>query len=207
MNQSREDTAADRLERLEQETERLKSQLRKATRQISILQSVGLVALAGLVGGGYYLIKTGMIRVDGISQGVARGVEAKELGLYNRYDDRLVLGTYDKFGLPQLIFMDKQKRYRMGIKVWPEGDGTPGLVLYDAVGPRTYLRLDESGAAVLDLMGTNQKGGIAMAVAPDGTPTLRLTDQAGKVLWEAPTNLDAKTTPAVDVRSKDHPRR
>ena len=42
------------------------------------------------------------------------------------------------------------------------------------------------GAAVLNLVGQGQKGGIAMSVAPDGTPRLKMTDKAGKVLFEVP---------------------
>ena len=43
------------------------------------------------------------------------------------------------------------------------------------------------GVAVLSLKGEGQKGGIDMTVDRDGTPSLKLTDKAGKVLWEAPT--------------------
>jgi hypothetical protein len=207
MNQPAGDASTGTLERLEQETERLKSQLKRANLQISILQLAVLLVVAGLVGGGYYLIRAGAIRVEGLSPAVAKSVEAREFGLYNRFGTRVVLAADDKFGLPQLIFMDLKKNYRMGVKVWPEGDGTPGLVFYDASGPRSYFRLDESGAAALELMGSHQKGGIAMSVAVDGTPTLRLTDPAGKILWEAPTNLESKTPPAADVRATDRPRR
>ena len=42
------------------------------------------------------------------------------------------------------------------------------------------------GAAVLNLVGEGQKGGIAMAVAPDGTPSLKMTDKSGKVLFQVP---------------------
>jgi hypothetical protein len=63
------------------------------------------------------------------------------------------------------------------------------MVLYDkmARGMRGNFRMAEDGSTVLNLVGEGQKGGIALAVAPDGTPSLKMTDRNGKVLFEAPT--------------------
>jgi hypothetical protein len=186
MSQSLPLAPADRLERLEQETKRLASSLKSANQQISFLQMALLLLTAAAVGGGYYAITTGKVRVEGLSPAVMKSVETNEFGLYNRFGTRVVLGADDKFGLPQLIFMDLQKRYRLGIKVWPEGDGTPGMVFYDQSGMRGNFRMDEGGAAVLNLAGEGQKGGIAMAVSADGTPSLKMTDQSGKLLFQVP---------------------
>jgi hypothetical protein len=186
MDQTPGDSPTDRLERLEQESAHLKAQLKRATRQISILQLALLLVVASLAGGEYYLIRTGVLRIEGLSTAVARSVEAKEFGFYNRFNSRVILEADDKFGLPQLIFMDLAKNYRLGIKVWPEGDGTPGMVFYDRSGMRGNFRMDGEGSAVLNLVGEGQKGGIALAVAKDGTPSLKVTDKTGKVQFEVP---------------------
>ena len=64
----------------------------------------------------------------------------------------MLLADCDKFGYPNLIFMDLKKNYRMGVKVWPEG-GSPGLVFYDGSGIRGNLRMDEKRGSVLNLRG------------------------------------------------------
>jgi hypothetical protein len=154
-------------------------------RRIRILQwsFAGVVLLvAGVLGG---LYAAGILHIEGLSP-VVRKVEAKEFGFYNRFDTRVVLEADDKWGLPQLIFMDLKKRYRLGIKVWPEGDGTPGMVFYDQSGIRGNFRMIDDGTAVLNLVGEHEKGGIALAVTPDGTPSLKLTDKTGKVVFQAP---------------------
>jgi hypothetical protein len=169
------------------EVERLSAALGKAEGRIGRLQwSLVIAVLLGLAGGAAGLYQAGLLPIEGLAPAVARKVEAREFGFYNRFDTRVVLEADDKFGLPQLIFMDLKKRYRMGIKVWPEGDGTPGMVFYDQSGMRGNFRMDGDGAAVLNLVGEGQKGGIAMTVAPDGTPSLKMTDKAGKVMFQAP---------------------
>jgi hypothetical protein len=159
----------------------------RATRQIRWLQwsVLGLViaGAGGLVG----LFVAGLLRIEGLSPGVARRVEAKEFGFYNRHDTRVVLEADDKWGLPQFIMMDLKKNYRLGIKVWPEGeDGTPGMVFYDQSGMRGNLRMDGDGSSVLNLVGKGQKGGIALAVTPEGAPSMKLSDKTGKILFQFP---------------------
>ena len=172
------------------EFEFLAAMVKKAQRQIQILQwslLVVVLLMAGALGG---LYASGNLHIEGLSPAVVRRVDAQEFGFYNRFDTRVILEADDKWGLPQLIFMDLKKRYRLGIKVWPEGDGTPGMVFYDQGGMRGNFRMDEDGSAVLNLVGEGEKGrkgGIALAVAPDGTPKLKLTDKTGKVLFQAPT--------------------
>ena len=92
----------------------------------------------------------------------------------------------DKFGYPNLVFMDLKKQYRMGVKVWPEGGGTPGLVFYDSTGIRGHLRMDENESSVLKLTGAKQKGEISLSVSADGDPKLIVTDKAGKVIFAVP---------------------
>ena len=153
--------------------------------QIGFLQLALLVGAAALIGGGYYLVTTGKLQVEGLSP-VANRVEAKDIGFYNEKDTRVIFFDNDKFGMPQIIFLDAQKRLRMRLKVFPDGDGSGGLAFYDATGWRGVLRMEGDETSVLKLVGKKQKGGIAMAVTPDGTPSLKMTDKDGKVLWEAP---------------------
>ncbi len=174
-------------ETLEQEVERLWSSVRRAEGRIRTLQwTLASVVLLGLGGAAAGVYQAGLIPIEGLAPPMSHRVEAREFGFYNRFGTRVVLEADDKWGLPQLIFMDLKKEYRLGIKVWPEGDGTPGMVFYDKSGMRGNFRMDGDGSAVINLVGEHQKGGIAMAVTPDGTPSLKLTDKAGKVLFQVP---------------------
>ncbi len=165
---------------------RLAARLKQANLQIGLLQLALLVIAASLIGGGYYLITTGKLMVDGLSPPVAGRVETKDFGFYNQKDTRVIFFDDDKFGMPQFIFLDSQKRLRMRLKVLPENEGAGGLAFYDPTGWRGEFRMGSDETSALNLVGKGQKGGIAMAVTPDGTPSLKMTDKDGKVLWEAP---------------------
>jgi hypothetical protein len=178
--------SADRVERLEQETKRLASALKTANTQISFLQVAVLSLAAAVVGGGYYATQTGKLRIEGLSPAVAKTVEATEFGLYNRFGTRVVFDTDDKFGQPRVTFLDDKKRLRMRLLVLPDGGGTGAVALYDHTGWRGMFRMDGDMGASLRLTGESQKGGIDMTVDRNGTPNLKLTNKAGKVLWEAP---------------------
>lgn len=186
MNQSHLVEPAERLDRLEQEAERLASSLKAANHQISFLQVALLLITAGVVGGGYYAVTAGKLRIEGLSPAVAKTVEAKEFGLYNRFGTRVVFDTDDKFGQPRVTFLDDKKRLRMRLLVFPDGGGTGGVAFYDHTGWRGVFRMDGDMGSSLRLKGERQKGGIDMTVDRDGNPSLKLTDKAGKVLWEAP---------------------
>lgn len=173
---------------MEQEMEQLSRALRQAESQISRLQwilSFTILIGLGAMGAGAY--KLGVLPIEGLTPPMPRRVEAKEFGFYNRHDTRVILEADDKWGLPQLIFMDLKKQYRLGIKVWPEGNGTPGMVFYDDTGMRGNFRMEEDGSSVLNLVGAGKKGEIALAVSRDGTPRLKMTDGTGKVVFEAPS--------------------
>ena len=181
------DDATERLARLEQRTQDLAARLKRANAQIGALQVALLLGAAGLIGGGYYLATTGKLRIEGLSPALAARLETKDLGLYNEKDTRVVFFDDDKFGMPQFIFLDAKKRLRMRLKVFPDGEGSGGLAFYDDTGWRGVLRMEGDESSTLTLVGKKQKGGIALAVAPDGTPSLKMTDKDGKVLWQAPT--------------------
>ncbi len=184
----------DRLESLEQETQRLASMLKQARSEVRALQ--WLVAGVAILGCGalFYLHEAGLLKVRGMS-GVEKKGEAEEFGLYNKVGDRVMLTSYDKFGYPNLIFMDVKKNYRMGIKVWPEGGGTPGMVFYDDTGIRGNWRMDDHNATVLNLMGRSRKGGISLSVSAEGDPSVTVKDRDGKVVFALPE--EAKHTTAT----------
>jgi hypothetical protein len=188
MNEHEPASPNDRLEKLEREAQQLASRLKQSTAQISILQLAILLGAAGLFGIGYYLIKTGQVRVEGLAATIPPKVEMKEFGLYNRGGDRVIFGTLDNRGNPELIFLDTNKRACMRVKVWPDHGGTPGLVFSDTRGLRGILRIDPEGASVLNLVGKDQKGSITLSVTEDGTPGITMEDKAGKVIWQVPAN-------------------
>lgn len=194
--------ADERLELLEQETKHLAKKLKQASAQISFLQLVLLLSTTALVGGGYYLITTGKLRIDGVSPDVAKKVETKDFGFYNRFGTRVMFEADNKFGQPQMVFFDANKRLRMRLMVFPDGDGTGGVVVYDNRSWRGVLRMDGDDNSVLNLVGKDMKGGISMMVRPDGTPSLKMTDKTGKVLFQVPDGSEdvskavANPTPA-----------
>ena len=140
----------------------------------------------------------GYVTIAGLGPSVSPRIEAKEYGLYNRKDLRVLLGTLDKWGLPNLIFMDLEKQYRMGLKVWPEGGGTPGMVFYDKSGIRGNFRIEEDGSTVLNLLsqgkpgGNGGKGAIRLSVSADGDPAIEMTDREGTVVGRLPAEPKGK---------------
>jgi hypothetical protein len=173
---------------LERETDRLAELVKRTRSEVRALQ--WLIAGVAIMGSGtlFYLHEAGIIKLRGMRGEPEKTVESQEFGLYNRKGDRVMLVDYDKFGYPNLVFMDLAKTYKMGVKVWPEGGGTPGMVFYDdRGGTRGNWRMDEKGSTVLNLMGSKgTKGRISLAVTPEGDPHLTVVDRDGKVLLEVP---------------------
>lgn len=184
MSSGSEQGGDDRLERLERETERLSGLLKKARSEVRALQWLVAGAAILAAAAGFFLHEAGVLKLRGKEP--EKTVESQEFGLYNRNGDRVMLTDYDKFGYPNLVFMDLKKQYRMGIKVWPEGGGTPGMVFYDDTGIRGNWRMDENNATVLNLMGRGKAGRITLAVSADGEPSLTILDKQGKVVFEVP---------------------
>jgi hypothetical protein len=186
MNDQAGDDKADRIENLERETERLAGMVKQARSEVRALQ--WLVAGVAILGAAvfFYLHDAGILKLKGLGSSVEKKVEAEEYGLYNRAGTRVMLTDYDKFGFPNLVFMDLKKNYKMGIKVWPDGGGTPGMVFYDDTGIRGNWRMDENNATVLNLMGRHKVGGISLAVSAEGDPTLTVKDKEGRVVFQVP---------------------
>ena len=185
----------DRLGRLEKEVERLTTVAKRAASMARILT----LLLVGLPVGGAITLALlrdqGMLKLEGLTGGVFKTVESKEFGFYNKQDTRVFLIDKDKFGYPNLVLMDLKKNYRMGIKVWPEGDGTPGLVFYDSWGARGHLRMTEDQSSVLKLNGAKEKGSITLSVSADGDPSLIITDKSGKVMFAVPEGASESKPP------------
>jgi hypothetical protein len=201
-----QDDAA-RLERLERETERLSGLLTRARSEVRALQwlvaGVTILAAGALV----YLHESGDLKIPGLDRGPQKTVESREFGLINRRGNRVLLTDDDKFGYPNLVFMDLEKHYKMGIKVWPEGGGTPGMVFYDDTGIRGNWRMDEDNGTVLNLMGRGKAGRITLAVSKDGEPSVAVVDKQGKVLFEVPQGAARKATaePAATGTGRGNP--
>ncbi len=197
MNSSAEAKTPDRMEQLEREVARLSAALEASKKSFRSRWWASFIAAVFVIAGAVVAHETGSITISGLAPSVAKRLEAKEFGLYNRKDLRVLLGTLDKWGLPNLIFMDLEKQYRMGLKVWPEGGGTPGMVFYDKSGIRGNFRIEEDGSTVLNLLsqgkpgGQGGKGGIRMAVNADGDPSLEITDRDGKVVTRLPARSGA----------------
>jgi hypothetical protein len=195
----------DRLKRLELEVERLSGLVKRARNEVRALQWL-LVGVSVLATGAMVVMHdAGLLSVRGLTSSVAKTLETKEFGLYNRDGNRVLLADYDKFGYPNLVFMNLQKHYKMGIKVWPEGGGTPGLVFYDGTGIRGNLRMDDDNASVLNLMGSDKKGKITLAVSKDGDPSLVVKDKEGKVIFEVPAGTSkARDAEAQSTRERNN---
>ena len=205
MSSLADDRGDDRLERLERETARLAGLLERSRTEVRNLQ--WLVAGVAILGSGalFYFYEAGFLKVKGVNAGVEKTLEAQEFGLYNRQGDRVMLTDYDKFGYPNLVFMDLKKNYRMGVKVWPEGGGTPGMVFYDDTGIRGNWRMDENGGTVLNLMGRGKKGKIALGVTSEGDPTFTVTDRDGKELFAVPRGASAANTAGDQPKDRQGP--
>ena len=89
---------------------------------------------------------------------MAKTVEAKEFGLYNRFGTRVVFDGDDKFGQPRVTFLDAEKRLRMRLLVFPDGGGTGGMALYDDRVWRGVFRMDADMATALSLRARTRKG-------------------------------------------------
>ncbi|WP_435010348.1 hypothetical protein P12x_001604 [Tundrisphaera lichenicola] len=197
--------------RAETDLSRLRDQLQGARREIAqmkwILFSVILLVLSGIAG--IVAMRSGVLGPkDLFGPELPKTVESKEFGLYNRDGKRVMIADIDKWGLPNLVFMDLDLNYKMGLKVYNEGGGSPGVVFYDRTGTRASFRMGEEGEARIDLLGANQKGGLAMAVSVDGKPTLKMTDPEGRILFEAPPVTPGESTdesPAIERSEAERP--
>ena len=185
----------DRLDRLEDEAERLSQMVKRSAREVYTLKMI-LAAILVLGSATLFMLhQMGIVNFSTANADPARTVEAHEFGFYNQEGTRVFLVDKDKFGYPNLILMDLKKRYRMAVKVWPEGDGTPGLVFYDESGIRGHLRMTENQDSVLKLNGARGKGSISLSVSSDGDPSLIMTDKSGKVMFSVPAGATEPKPP------------
>jgi hypothetical protein len=204
----------DRVKTIEQELILLRTKLRQTTNQVSFLQVLLLLFLAAVCGGGYYLVKEGVLWIEGVGPPAAKVLNSKEFGFYNRSNTRTWFATDDKFGDPEIIFLNPNKQLQMRLKVWPEEEGGGGLSFYDEQGWRGQFRMgpdltslltmrgqrqmggvdltvDVNGNSHLKMFGKKGKGGVDIKVDAEGKASLAVADQTGKVIWQAPTTASA----------------
>jgi hypothetical protein len=185
MNDSQTETTADRVDRLEEVVERLSRQLERSRsanlfwRVATALIALAAVALVVLPETGYLKIPP---LVDAAREG---GVSSTGFTLFNRRAQKTVILDNDKFGTPNLAFIDSKGNYRADFKV--DNDGVAALHFYDAHGKRGRLSVANDAEAVLELTGADGKGGVVVRVDSDGSPRLMLTDATGKTLFQAPS--------------------
>jgi hypothetical protein len=195
MSSGSEVSANDRLQRLEEESHRLADLVRVSTREVNSLKWILAAVLVLGSTALFALHQMGIIKFEIGKSAPAKTVEAHEFGFYNQEGTRVFLIDKDKFGYPSLILMDLKKGYRMGVMIFPDGGGTPGLAFYDSSGLRGHLRMNADQASVLKLTGASEKGSISLSVSADGNPSLIMTDKTGKVMFAVPEGASEPKKP------------
>ncbi len=185
MSYSPTEVTPDRVDRLEEIVERLSRELdrsRFANRVWRIATAViasGAVALA-------VLPATGYLKLPSLFDAEEKnGVSSTGFTLFNKRSQKTVILDNDKYGTPNLAFIDAHGNYRIDLKV--DDGGVAALNFYDAQGKRARFSVANKAEAVLEVTGAEGKGGLVVRVGADGSPRLKLSDAVGKTLFEAPS--------------------
>jgi len=178
----------DRIARLEQELSHVSDVLKRTERSLGGLQWALALLVLGVIAAGI-LVRNGVIDINQVFNRPAINpkVGSKGFDFFNRNDKRVLLVEDDKFGYPDLIFLDLDLNYKMGITMTPDTEkGAPEIALYGKGGARAQYRLGKNGESLVRLLGEDKKGEILMQVTRDGVPSLTMKDVNGKVLFHAP---------------------
>jgi hypothetical protein len=174
----------DRMTRLERENDRLRTRLRRI---VTAQFAVGLLVIASLA---LWFIASRVAPLVGIMQSTPNSTVAVRDGEFvfrNSKSTDTILLDNDKFGSPIIGLIDRNKNMRMHIKADGEA-GSPSIQLFGKDGARVQLSQEPNGGSIMQMTGPNQKGGIFMTVAPDGSPRIQLRSNGGELLFEAPPN-------------------
>jgi hypothetical protein len=200
MTNPRNDQAPDRATQLERELDELSKLLKKTQRDLGAVQWTLSLLIIGLFAC-VFLVRSQIVDPKLVfGSPMPKTLESKNFGLYNRHGQRVMFAQDDKWGYPNILFFDLKLDCKMGVFVYPEDGGSAGIAFYDKSGTRADFRMGENGEALVHLMGEKKRGGILMAVARDGTPSLTMTDKSGKVLFQAPTWVTAPPPPKEQRR-------
>jgi hypothetical protein len=178
------EVTGDRVERIEEAVERLSRELARSRssnriwRIATALTALAAAALAFLTATGY-LTPSLFFNAE-----EKRGVSSSGFTLLNRQSQKTVILDNDKFGTPNMAFIDSKGNYRIDLKV--DDGAVAALNFYDARGRRGRFSVANDDEAVLEITGAEGKGGLAVRVGSDGSPRLKLTDATGKTLFEVP---------------------
>jgi len=192
----------DRVGQLEQELGEASKLLRKTQRDLSTLCWVVSFLVIGLIAA-IYLMRTEVLDPKLVfGSAMPKKLESKDFGLYNRHGKRVLFADNDKWGYPNIWFLDLDLNCKMAVYVYPQDGGSAGIAFYDKSGTRADFRMGESGEAMVHLVGEKKRGGILMSVARDGTPSLTMTDDNGKVLFQAPAGAALPPPPTDDQKRR-----
>ena len=186
------------------DADHMKKALKALRREVILQRWLLVLGLAAVLG--YLAIPRSVVEQVGpmigleVSPAVVAQANAVEFGTYSRKGERIILQNDDKWGLPTVFFFDLKRTCKLAFRVAPEGGGTPIVELYDANGPRVALSLDANNASSVRLFGKEHKGGIALSVTEDGTPSLIMSKPSGEVILALPEGTDT-TKPEDDSNS------
>lgn len=178
---------ASRWERLEHEVAMLSKQLTGVRRANRGWRWACALLCIGLATGLGVLQRSGSLALDGLFTGDSspKAVEGSGFVLLSRQGQKTVILDNDRFDVPTMAFIAKDKSYRADLKVG--NDGWAGMRLFGPGGLRGRLMTSDRGESVLEMLGEGGKGGVMLKVLADGSPSLLMTDPSGKILFQAPT--------------------
>jgi len=185
MSYSPAEATGDRVDRLEATVEKLARELDRSRsanlvwRIATALTALTAVALA-------VLPATGFLKLPALFDAEEKGgVSSPGFTLLNRQSRKTVILDNDKYGAPNMAFIDSQGNYRLDLKV--DDGSVAALDFFDARGKRGRFSVANNADAILEVTGAEGKGGLVVRVGADGSPRLKLLDAAGKTLFEAPS--------------------
>jgi len=109
-----------------------------------------------------------------------------ELLLYDTSGGRRITLAVEADGLPHLNLRDKAGNSRARLYVGSDTMETPVLVMCDKDRIRASLSARDRGPTLV-LLDKNDKARAELAVFPDGSPVLELSDKSGKSVFKAPS--------------------
>jgi hypothetical protein len=185
MSYSPPEATADRVDRIEATVEKLSRELERSRsanvvwRVATALGALTAIALA-------VLPATGLFKLPVVFDAEDKGaVSSPGFTLLNRESRKTVILDNDKYGTPNLAFIDPQGNYRMDLKV--DHGSVAALNFYDSRGKRGRFSVANNSDAILEVTGAEGKGGVVIRVGADGASQFKLLDASGKTLFEAPS--------------------
>ncbi|MDX2038613.1 MAG: hypothetical protein SFX72_18340 [Isosphaeraceae bacterium] len=178
-----------RLDQLEAAVRSLRDRAERSEVENRILKWVGVAAILALAG---FIGRPHAAKLLGFSDPATatwstteKGIAGEEFSLKNRKGVQVSVLESDKFGAPNLVMVDLERRYRIGLKVWD--DHHADLSLFDASGRlRARLGVDKDGQAALVFATEEGRDRIRLGIGADGKPSLQMRDEDGKILFQAP---------------------